>query len=142
MSLIEDNDMIQTISAYGTDNAFDIRILPGRARHRDNLLDTMALDPSSDDLAINSIPIAQQIAWSGIERKCFHQLLCCPLGSRMFGDVKVYNMPAFMAEHDEHIEQSKSGGGNGKEIYCCQILCMITEKYSPGLRRWSFWMRM
>ena len=73
MPLIENNHMIQTVSSYGPDNSFSERILPWRARRRDNLLDTKALDPSLNLLTINGIPISQQIAWSGIERKCFNQ---------------------------------------------------------------------
>jgi hypothetical protein len=67
--LIESNNMIQTVSAYGPDNSFDKRVFPRRVRGRNDLIDTQALDPSSNLLTVNGIPIAQQIAWSGIEWK-------------------------------------------------------------------------
>jgi hypothetical protein len=56
--LIESNNMIQTVSAYGPDNSFNERILPRRARGRNDLLDTEAPDPSLNQIAINRIPIA------------------------------------------------------------------------------------
>jgi hypothetical protein len=37
MPSIQDHEMIQAISAYGTDEAFDIRILPGTAGPREYL---------------------------------------------------------------------------------------------------------
>jgi hypothetical protein len=131
--LVENNYVIKTISAYGSDNSFNEGILPWRPGRCDNLLDTKALDPSSESLTINGIPITQQIARSGIERKCFHQLPCCPLGSGVLCHVEVHNLPAVMAEHDEYIKHSKSGGRDSEEIYRCQTLCMITEKSSPSL---------
>ena len=60
MPLVENNDVVQKIPAYGSDNSFNEGILPWRARRCDNFLDTKALDPSSDSLTINSIPITQQ----------------------------------------------------------------------------------
>jgi hypothetical protein len=57
--LIENNNMIQTVSAYGPDNSLNERILPRRARGRNDLLDTQALDPSSNLLTIDGIPITQ-----------------------------------------------------------------------------------
>lgn len=135
MSFVEDDDMIQTISADGSNNAFTERILPWRARRRDNYPDTQTFESSLNHIAINRIPIAHQIAWSGIERKCFHQLLCCPLGSKMFSDVKCSTCHAVMAEHDENIQYSKSGGGDRKEIYGCKTIRMVRKKSSPCLRR-------
>ncbi len=38
MPLVEDNHMIQTVTAYRSDNAFNIRVLPRRARRRDDLI--------------------------------------------------------------------------------------------------------
>ncbi len=40
MPLVEDDDVIQKFSAEATDKAFNIGVLPGRSRSRDNLIDT------------------------------------------------------------------------------------------------------
>jgi hypothetical protein len=90
--LIENNNMIQTVSAYGPDNSFNERILPGRARGRNDLLDTQTLEPSSNLLTVNGIPITQQIAWSGIEWKCFYQLLGRPPCGGMHCNIEVYDV--------------------------------------------------
>ena len=129
---------IQAVSAYGSDDYFDEGILPWRARRRDNLLDAQASDAQLNLFTINCIQITQKIAWSRVERKSLHQLLRCPLSGGMLSHVKVCNLPAIMAEHDENIKHSKSGGRDSEVIHCCQTLCMIIEKSSPGLRRWFF----
>ena len=103
--LIENNNMIQAIPAYGPDNSFNERILPRRARGRNDLLDTQALDPSSNLLTVNGIPITQQIAWSGIEWKCFYQLLGRPPCGGMRCNIEVHDVTAVMAEHDKHIRE-------------------------------------
>jgi hypothetical protein len=62
VSLIEHDDVIQTIPAYGTDNAFDKWSLPRRARRCKHLLDTQALDPSLHSVTIDEIKVMQQMA--------------------------------------------------------------------------------
>ena len=39
--------------------------------------------------------------------------------------------PAIMAEHDEYIEHSKSGSGDGEKVYRRRAVCMIVEKSPP-----------
>ncbi len=40
MALVEDDDVIQKLSAKATDQAFNIGILPRRSRRGDDLIDT------------------------------------------------------------------------------------------------------
>ena len=89
--------MIQALSPYGPNNSLDIRVLPRRARGRNDLLDTYATDPSSNLLSVNGIPITQQIAWSGIEWKCFYQLLGRPPCGGMRRNIEVHDVTAVMA---------------------------------------------
>jgi len=56
---VENDYMIQTISANGTDQTFNKRILPRRSRGCDNILDTQTLDPSLDGLNIDAITVSQ-----------------------------------------------------------------------------------
>jgi hypothetical protein len=131
--LVENNDVIETISAYGSDNSLDIGVLPWRPGRCDYPFDTKARDPSLDSITINGIPIAQQIAWCIIERKGFHQLPCRPMSGGVLRDIEVHNLPAIMAEHDKYLEHSKSGSGDSEEVHRRQTICMVFEKCSPGL---------
>ncbi len=40
MTFVEDDDVIQKLSAKATDQAFNIGVLPGRGRRRDDIIDT------------------------------------------------------------------------------------------------------
>ena len=69
MSFVEDDDMVQTISAGGSDNAFTERILPRRARGRKHFVDAETFYSIAESFTIDAIAITQQITWSGIERE-------------------------------------------------------------------------
>ncbi len=135
MSLVDDNDMVQTVPAARPDNAFTKRILPWRARRCDKLLDTQTPDPSLNLLTINRIPITQKIAWSRVERKSLHQLLRCPLSSGMRCHIEVHDVTAVMAEHDKHIENAQCSSRDGEEINPGYTVGMVFKKRPPGLRR-------
>jgi hypothetical protein len=48
----QDQDMIQALSAYGTDEPFDVTILPGRVRRRWSVADAHGSKTSRYDMAI------------------------------------------------------------------------------------------
>ena len=56
--IVEDDDLIQELSAKATDHAFNISILPGRGRRRDDLVGTERLNPSPNPVTINAIAIS------------------------------------------------------------------------------------
>ena len=58
VSLVKDDDVIQTVSADGSDNTLTKWILPGRARCSDHLFNAQALDTSANQITLNGIPIA------------------------------------------------------------------------------------
>ena len=59
MPLIYNDNVIQALSPYGTDNSLNIRTLPGRAWGRKHLLNAEAFHPISESVTINAIPVTQ-----------------------------------------------------------------------------------
>ncbi len=53
-----------------------------------------------------------------LERKCFHELLGCPMSGGMLGHVEVHNLATVMAEDDEYLENTKRGCRDRKQINC------------------------
>jgi hypothetical protein len=51
----------------------------GRSGRRRSITDTDALEASGDDLTIDRVTIADQVAWSFSPRKCIVDLSCDPL---------------------------------------------------------------
>src|SRR3954451_22599274 len=82
-ALSEDDDVIQTLAANGTNEPFDIGPLPGRSRCGKHLFDAHRLHLIDEVLPEDSITIAQQILGRAVPGKGFPQLLGCPLRGRM-----------------------------------------------------------
>ena len=59
MTFVDNDDVIQEFSAKATDHVFDISVLPGRIRRRDDFLDTEAFNPSLNTRAIDPIAVSQ-----------------------------------------------------------------------------------
>ena len=116
VSLIEHDDVIQTIPANRTDHAFDERILPRRSGRCNHFLDSQALDPSLHGVTIDAISLPQQIAWCGIKRKRFHDLLGCPLSGGMRCHVEVHDSATLVAQNNEDLEHAEGGGWDRKEV--------------------------
>ena len=75
MTLVQDDDMIEALTAYGADQAFDIGILPGRARGDAHLVDTEAFHTAPESFAVDVVTVTQQVPGSGIEGKRLNYLL-------------------------------------------------------------------
>jgi len=100
VTLVEDNDMVETLATDGTDQAFRVQILPGRMRRTYDLLDAHARYTPLECLAINAIPIANQEARSLVEGESFNNLLRGPLRCWMGRDVEENNMSSILAKHN------------------------------------------
>lgn len=92
--------MVQTFAANRTDHAFHVSPLPRRSRRAENFFDVHDFDSRAEFIAIDAIPISQQVFQGTIERKCF-ELLCRPFCGGMRGDVEVDDAPAIMLDDDE-----------------------------------------
>ena len=88
MSLMQDNDMIQTLPPNTADEPLDIWILPWRAGGGHHFLDAHMAHTSTKMGAVDTVPIAEEIAGSLVPRKPLGHLLDRPLGCRMLSDVE------------------------------------------------------
>lgn len=89
MPLFEDKDVVKSLAAKHTDQAFDERVLPGRVRRDDDLLNAHALQPPPHFLAVDAVAVADQVARRRIERKCFLELPADPRRGRVLGVAKM-----------------------------------------------------
>src|ERR1022692_1234115 len=65
--LVEHDHVVQTFAADGADQAFDERVLPGRAWHNELLFQSEGKSPPNKFQTVNAIAIAEQIAgWNGV----------------------------------------------------------------------------
>ena len=99
-----------------------------------------SLHTSPKPLTIDTIAIAQEVAWSRVEGESFHDLLSSPFRSRMVRRVEVNDLSAFMTQNDKYIQDSEGRRGNGgrrsgEEVYRYQLRYMITKETASSLRR-------
>src|SRR3954462_5368364 len=124
-ALSEDDDVIQTLAANRTNEPFDIGPLPGRSWCGKHLFDAHGFYLIHEVLPEDSIPIAQEILGRGVPRKCFPQLLDCPLRGRMGSHCKVHDASALMRQHDKYIEDVEPDRRDSKEVHRHHRLHMI-----------------
>ena len=60
--LVEDDDMVEKLTAYGADHTFGERVLPRRTWRSENLGDANPIHSLPELLAIGAIAIAQKVA--------------------------------------------------------------------------------
>ena len=104
VTFVQDDDVIEAIKRYGADQTVDIRVLSRRARGGKHLVDTEAGHTATEPGVIGVVAIAQEIPRGFIPWECLDHLLCRPLACRVFGDVEVDNLAAFVSQHQQHVE--------------------------------------
>jgi hypothetical protein len=133
VTFVQDDDVIEAVTAYGADQAFDIGILPGRAWGGEHLFDTEAVHTATESGVVDVVAIAQEIPRGFVLWKRLDHLLCRPLARGVFGDVVVDDLAAFVSQHQQHVEDPKGGCGDGEKVNGHEVLGMIVEECPPGL---------
>ena len=70
MRLVEDDQMIQALSADRPDKPFDMGILPGRAWDRWAIPDPHGSEPFPECLTVGAVAVSDEISRGRIPRKC------------------------------------------------------------------------
>ena len=134
VGLAKDDDVVEQFAPQGADDALTVRVLPGRTRGRDDLLDAHGRESRGDGVAVDAIPGAMEEARRGVEGEGLAELLARPRGSRVRGDRDVADAAAAVLEDDEAVEQLKGRGRNDEEVHRRGRGEVIPEEGAPGLR--------
>ena len=137
MLLVQNDHVIQALSAYASDQSLHERILPRR--------------PGCDHHFFNA-HVAQALRGrprhrchrgrgSGSagpdRREGFGHLLIDPFRCRLLGHVEMDNAPPIMTQNDETIQQFESDRRHHEEVNGCQAADVGFEERFPGLG-WLF----
>ena len=133
---VEDNDVIRTFSTNGTDDTFNVWILPRRARCRQHLFDSESPDGTDQVVSIDAVAIPNRVARGGVPGESLAELLSCPRSSRMLGDVEVQDASSVMEEDDDHEQDTESDRRHGEEVDGDEVLDVVTEEGLPGGTGW------
>ena len=107
MSLVQHDHVIQALAPDRTDQAFDVWILPGRSRRRDDFFGTHVLDATLEGVAVDPVAITNREARKIVERARFDYLLRRPLSRWMRCNIEVNHPALVMAEDDKGEEDAK-----------------------------------
>ena len=101
MPLGEDDHVIETFATNGSDHALDVGILPRTRRCRDHFPDAQAGDSTTEDVAIDGVPIPEEPSGGGLLRKCLDDLLGRPRRRGMLRDAEIDDTPTVMGQQNE-----------------------------------------
>ena len=106
MPLAEHNNMVKTIPSDRTDEPLRISVLPWRPWRDRPIPYTHCSKPLDDDIAIDAIPIANDISWRLLPAVGFGQLTGNPMGARACGHTQPQKLAAGMLQDQKSIQQS------------------------------------
>ena len=135
MAFIEDDDVVETVSAYRPDKALNIGILPRRPGCRENFLDGEALNTTAEVVAVDTVTVAHHVLGRRVLGKRLNDLLGSPVRAGVTGDVPMQDTPAVVGEDEKDVEDAKSRGRHGEEVDRGERTDMVVEEGAPGLRR-------
>src|SRR5437764_1720320 len=133
ISFAEDDDVIQTLAPYRSDQSLHIWILPGTRRTRDDLCDAHAGDTALADVTVDGIAVSQEPLWRGVFRKGGHDLLRGPFGRRMFSDCHMNDTASLMREENKLEHHAARHCRHREESHGDQRGKVIREEGSPCL---------
>ncbi len=109
--LAEDDQVVQALPAYRPDDFLGVWVLPGGLRGSDDLLDAQPRDPVTEPIAVDGVPIMEQIAHAAVG----------------------WLVTLVMGENPEAEEQPEGSRGDDEEIAGCRGAKVIPKKGTPGL---------
>ncbi len=131
--------MIETFAPDRTDDALDVRRLPGRPRCGQHFRDPHASQALPRGPPIDAAAIADHVARRRIPWKGLGDLLGDPDRRWVFRDTELHDPATVMAQDDEAVQQPERCGRDNKEIHRRQATDMVFEEPAPRLR-WRFGM--
>ena len=114
-TLIEDDEMVQTFPPDRANEALAIGILPRGMGSGEHLVNPHGMGSCRERLAIDSVAIAQQVAWRTIPGEGLEQLPGRPFCGGMRGYAKVKEPAAIMRQNQKNEEKTERRRGNDKK---------------------------
>lgn len=119
VTLVQDDDVVQALTAECPVDALDERILPGRPRADQKFIDAHPSHSVGEVVAVDTVTVAEKVlGFRAIARKSLDDLPSCPASGGVFGNVEMNDLAAVVPEDDETVEQSKTDCRHDKEITC------------------------
>src|SRR5450631_1156542 len=140
MRLTQDDEMIDTLAPDRPDQSFGKAILPRRGWRSRLVPNAHRAQSACDDGPIDTIPIANEVAWRLIPRESLGQLACDPFSCRVCCDVDPDEVSAIQPNDDEDIKQVEADGWSNEQVHSRNVRRVITQEGAPSLARSPAWL--
>ncbi len=134
MPFAEDNDMVKTIPSDRTDEPLRMSVLPWRSWCDRPVPNAHRANATDKDIAIDTIPIANDILRRLLPAVCLGELTRNPLAARMRGHAQPQNLTAGMPQDQKSIQQPERDRGDHEQIHRRDAVRVISKKRLPSLR--------
>ena len=125
--------MVQALSSNRADQSLHIWILPWTVRRREDSLHSQRRDSQTDVMAVNAVPISDEIwGWVSIGEGLY-DLLRGPCRSGMLGDIEMQNFATTMLQDEKDEQYLQGDGRHGEEIQGHRLAKMVAQKGLPRL---------
>ena len=138
VSLIENHNMVQTLTSNRANQPFGQCVLPRTPRRSDDVIDPQRLYPVPELVAIDSVTVADQVCFGVPFGEGFDHLLCGPFGTRVFRDPEMKHLPPLMLQHDKNEQNPQADSRHGEEVDSDDFPEVVLQESLPSLGRRSF----
>jgi hypothetical protein len=135
MPFIQNDHLLEHLTADTANESFDVRILPWRVRCDDGLVDAHVPHPLPKGRGVDTVPITQEVSRRFLPGKCFHDLLRRLRCRGMLGDVEVDDPTPLMGKDDKHEKDLARHSWHRKEVHRDKVLHVVLQEGLPR-RRW------
>src|SRR5258708_39318018 len=136
MPFAEHNNMVKTIPPDRTYQPLRISVLPWRARRDRPIPYTHCSKPLDDDIAIDAIPIANDISRRLLPAVGLGQLTGNPMRGRACGHTQPQKLTAGMLQDQKSAQKPKRDRRDSEQIPRRNAGGMISRKSRPNPGRW------
>src|SRR4029450_4889489 len=131
MPLVEHNDVIEAFPSNRPDEALGEWILPGRSRGDEDLAHSQAFHAPDEQIAVDRVPVAEQVPGRGLFREAFDQLVGSPGGGGVVGGVDMDEFSTVVSKDQESEEQLEGEGGHDEEVDSDNLADVCLQERSP-----------
>src|ERR1035441_7444332 len=135
MAFVENDDVIEQVSAATTYEALRDSVLPRTAEAGPFRLDAEAFHRVNDFAAEVRRPVEDEVFGLHVIRKRLPQLLGYPGTRRMLGDVAVQDAPPVVADDKEAIQDTEGQSRHGEEVHRSNRFSVVGKERCPSFRR-------
>ena len=131
---IHHNHMIKTVSSDWSDYSLRKSILPWTFRGGQYLMDPHIFQTLTKYVAIDSIPVSNQMLWSCIPWEGFNDLSARPLCSRICSWIKMEDFPSAVLEDYQDKQNLECHSWDCEKIDRDGVMQVVFQKRFPCLR--------